>query len=147
MRAWRRDGEEIVLSVDFNQNIYTSGFARALQEEDIQLEEQFRELTGQEAPPSHFTGSQPIVGILATPGIKVTSAFIARHFAAGSVGDHRLHVFDFCSASVVGLDTPTVAKVAGHMLQRSVKKVRDNYCRLLIQLTGRHRMYKKINVL
>ena len=38
-----------------------------------------------------------------------------------------------------------VTKVAGHMLQCSVKKVRDNYCRLLIQLTGRHLMYKKIN--
>ena len=59
LRAWRKDGEEIVLCGDFNQDIYTSDFAEALRGEDIQLEEQYRELTGQEAPPSHFTGSLP----------------------------------------------------------------------------------------
>ena len=35
---------------DFNQNIYTSHFARQLAEEDLRMEEQYQKLHGEEAP-------------------------------------------------------------------------------------------------
>ena len=49
---------------DFNQNIYTSNFRRQLAEDDLEMEEQYQKLHGEEAPFSYVRGTEPIMGAL-----------------------------------------------------------------------------------
>ena len=119
LRSWRMADDEIILMGDFNDNIYTSLFARTLKEEDIELNEQFHKTHLEKAPASHFTGSKPIIGIFATPGIDChQSAFISKYKTAGGqgVGDHRLHIFDFSTLSILGLITPATMKPGARKL-------------------------------
>jgi hypothetical protein len=128
---------------DFNQNIYEGKLQEAFTAEDIGLEEQFRKLYDKNAPLSHTSGSPPIFGVFATSGINCKAALISSHKAG--VGDHRLHVFDFSAESLLGLDTPAVCKPDGRKLRCSIERTRVNYCRFLMQLTNKHRMFKKAN--
>ena len=132
---------------DFNQSIYTSDFLKALTGEDLQLEEQYRKFFDQDAPVSHVSGQSPICGVFATPRITVNAAFLAKHDAAGSIRDHRLHVFDLSSTSFLGMDTPTVTKTAVRNLQCNQDYTRVAYCKMLMQLTANHRMFTKVNLL
>ena len=143
LKAWRRDGEDIILAGDFNDNIYTSSLARSLGHRDIGLVDQYHRLFDEPAPFSHNTGSVPIMGVYATAGIEVTAAYLSQHHAKGVVGDHRLHVFDFSTKSITGLDSPTDTRAEGRNLQCSHHYARTNYIRVLMQLTQRHKMFSK----
>ena len=81
------------------------------------MEEQFNKLQGENAPNSHMSGKLPIMGCYATSGIVVKAYFISRHHAHGSVGDHRLHIIDFCMRTILGTNLPTVTKRSGRKLQ------------------------------
>ena len=45
------------------------------------------------------------------------------------------------------MDTPTVTKTAGQNLQCNQEYTRVAYCKMLMQLTAKHRMFTKINLL
>ena len=143
LKSWRRDGEDIILAGDFNDDVYTGSLARSLTHRDIGLQEQFHKLFEEPAPFSHTTGSRPIMGVYATSGVEVTAAFLSKHGAKGTVGDHRLHVFDFTTMSITGLDTPAVKRAEGRNLQCKDHYGKTNYVRLLMQLTKRHKMFSK----
>ena len=144
LRSWRSEGEELILAADLNQHIYDGDLAKAFLEEDIGLREQFHTLyPEEEAPFSHFSGSDPIIGVFATPGVEVTSGFIHSHRANGTIGDHRLHVFDFTTVSLVGLDMPSVQRSPGRNLQCRHESHKANYQRILIRESARHRMFSK----
>ena len=104
--------------------------------------EQYRKLFDEEAPFSHISVQLPICRFFTTLGITVNAAFRKKYNAAGSVGDHRFQVFDFSSVSILGMETPTVTKTAGHNLQ--YKQV---YTHVAYWLTARHRMYINANLL
>jgi hypothetical protein len=129
LRSWKNKGEEIILLGDFNQCIYNSELAKTLTGQDLCMEEQFRKLHGEDAPNSHMTGKLPIMGCYATSGITVKAYVIARHHAQGSVGDHRLHIIDFCTRSILGTNLPTVTKRSGRKLQYNIKNARRKYTR------------------
>ena len=57
------------------------------------------------------------MGVFATPGIQVTAAFLSKHKVKGTVSDHRLHVFDFSTVSITGIDEPTIERAEGRNLQ------------------------------
>ena len=76
-------------------------------------------------------------------GINCEVALIPSHKAG--VGDHRLHVFEFSAESLLGIDTPAVCKPDGRKLRCSIEWTRVNYCRVLMQLTNQHQMFKKAN--
>ena len=113
LRKWELQNEEIILMGDFNQNIYTLNFAQQLAEDDLGMEEQYQKLHGEQAPCLYVRGTEPIMGCFATSGIFVRSYFMAAHSASGSVGDHWLHVIDFCAVSILGVELPAVTKQAG----------------------------------
>jgi hypothetical protein len=52
--AWRAAGEEVILFIDVNENVYTGPLAKALQGNGLRMEEQTLCLTGKEAPHSHY---------------------------------------------------------------------------------------------
>jgi hypothetical protein len=86
LRAWHAAGEEIILFMDVNKNVYTAPLAKALQGNGLRIEEQTLCLTGKEAPHSHCTGKVAIVGTYAAPGIICTNSYLSSHGAG--VGDH-----------------------------------------------------------
>jgi hypothetical protein len=75
--AWCVAGEEAILFVDVNENIYMGPLAKALQGNGLQMEEQTLCLTGTEAPHSHCTGKVAIVGTYATLGIICTNSYLS----------------------------------------------------------------------
>ena len=120
LKKWKANGEELILLGDFNQSIYKSRLADELTGPDLEMEEQFRRLHGTEAPHSYVKGKLPITGCFATKGVEAKAYFISDHHAYGSLGDHRLHVIDFSSQSIIGDNLPRVTKRSGRKLQWKV---------------------------
>ena len=117
LKRWKTKGEELILLGDFNQSIYKSALATQLTGPGLEMKEQFKLLHGKEAPYSHIKGKLPIMGCFATSGVEIKAYFISDHHAHGSVGDHRLHVLDFSSQSIIGDNLPRVTKRSGRKLQ------------------------------
>jgi hypothetical protein len=67
LRAWQDVGDEIILFIDVNKNLYTGPFTKALKGNGLLMEEQTLCSTGKEAPHSHCTRKVAIVGTYATP--------------------------------------------------------------------------------
>jgi hypothetical protein len=145
IRQWRDNDTEVILMGDFNDNVYEGSLARILASADIRLTEQFQRLFNQDAPYSHITGTEPISAVFASPGINCEAAFISCHEAG--VGDHRLHVFDFDAESLLGITAPATRRPRARNLQCRLEYARVNYERVLMQLTSRHKMFKKAKVL
>ena len=74
LSQWLKQGEEIVLMLDMNDNIYTSRFARRLRK--LGFEELFQRTNSAKAPYSHITGSEPICAVFVTQGIDCTGYYI-----------------------------------------------------------------------
>ena len=90
LRKWRKNGEEIILMGDFNQNIQKGKPQETLTADDIGLEEQFRKLYDKDAPFSHMSGSTPICSMFVTSGINYEAALILKHKAG--VGAQTAHI-------------------------------------------------------
>ena len=73
------------------------------------------------------------MGCFAISGIFVRSYFMAAHHASGNVGDHRLHVIDFCAVSILGTELLAVTKQAGWRLQYKLKPTRRKYMKDLVR--------------
>ena len=50
LKAWKHQGEEIILLGDFNQSVYKSKLAELLTGPDLNMKEQYKSLHGKEAP-------------------------------------------------------------------------------------------------
>ena len=107
------------------------------------MEEQFKLLHGKDAPYLHVKGKLPIMGCFATSGIEVKAYFISDHHAYGSVGDHRLHVIDFSSQSIIGDNLPRVTKRSGQKLQWKVRPTSEKYTRDLVKASKANKLDEK----
>ena len=110
--------------------------------EDILLKEQVEACTGQKAPYSHIQGSTPVPRIWATPGIKCLNIFSLAH--GGGIGDHRFHVADFCSQSVLGVNYPKTTRPSGRNLNCKVERTVEKYNKVLTQMLVQHRAFEKL---
>lgn len=145
LKAWKAQGEEIILLGNFNQSIYNSVLATALTGPGLDMKEQYKYLYDEEAPYLHMSGQLLIMGCYATSGIEIKAYFISRHHAHGRVGDHRLHVIDFTTQSILGIDLPTMNKRSGRKLQWKIKLARKKYTRDLIKMSKAHKLDAKAN--
>ncbi len=107
-------GEEVILFIDVNENIYRGPLAKALRGDGLRMEEQTLCSTGKEAPHSHCTGKVAIVGTYATPGIICTNSYLSPH--GTGVGDHRFQLHDFDAHTVLGADYPETVHPQGRAL-------------------------------
>ena len=103
------------------------------------MEEQYQKLHGEEAPFLYVRGTEPIMECFATSGIFLRSYFMAAHHVSGSVGDHRVHVIDFCAVSVLGTELPVVTKQAERRLQYTLKPMRRKYRKDLVKIANNTR--------
>lgn len=139
----RAQNAEVMLYIDANENVYTGRLGRALSGPDLNMREQFLHVTGQQAPASHHTGSHPITGTFATPGIRIVNIFQSSHKAG--VGDHRYTVVDVDATSLIGVPLRHVKRPATRMLQMEVQRNVARFNKCLEELVDRHRMFKKLD--
>ena len=78
LRWSKQQNEEVILMGDFNQNIYTSRFARQLADDDLKMEEQYQKLHGEEAPFHTFEVRNPSWGAL-RPVVFLLEVTLWRH--------------------------------------------------------------------
>jgi hypothetical protein len=108
--VWKLVDNDIVLMGDFNENVYTGHLARRLSQVNMNLTELCRHHTGIPIPATFCTGSSPIDGIFAIPGIECVNTFILPHLAG--VGDHRCFIIDLSSSSIIGSSFPNIVRCA-----------------------------------
>jgi hypothetical protein len=147
LKAWRAKGFEIILFADLiNENIYTGPFSVLLNQHPLLMDEQTLKSTGQQAPKSHQTGTNPIVGTFATPGIMCVNSYLSPHGVG--VGDHRLHIHDFDAMSVLGIEYPKTVKPSGRSLRCDNVKARKKYIKKLLKKSlMAHQVYDKLEYL
>jgi hypothetical protein len=138
----KADGEEVVLYIDANENVYTGQLAKALTNDDFNLREMFQQVTGKQAPASHSSGSRPITGIFATAGIRFLNIFQSAH--GNGLGDHRYTVYDIDVESILGVRLQHVQRPATRRLRLEVERNVQRFNRVMEQLVDEHRMFKKL---
>ena len=92
------------------------------------MKKQFRSLHGKEVPCSHIKDILPIMGC---------------YHAYGNVGDHRLHVMDFSSHSVIGNNLPRVTKRSGRKLQWKIPPTSKKYTKDLVRVSKANKLDRK----
>jgi hypothetical protein len=145
LRAWHTAGEEVILFIDANKNVYTGPLAKALQGDGLQMEEQTLCLTGKEAPHSHCTGKVAIVGTYATPGIFCMNSYLSPHGAG--VGNHWFQLPNFDAHTVLGTDYPKTVCPHGRALCCGVEQTVKQYNKVLRQLLICHQSFEKLDFL
>jgi hypothetical protein len=119
LRVWWAVGDEIIVFIDVNKNVYSGSLVKAPREDGLLMEEQTLCSTGKEAPHKHCTGKEAIVGMYTTPGIICTNSYLSLHGAG--VGNHwcQLHTFD--AHTVLGTDYPKTVCPNGRALRCKVE--------------------------
>ncbi len=100
-------GEEIIIFIDVNENVYMVPLVKALQGNGLRMEEQTLCSTGKEAPHSHCTGKVALVGTYTTPGIICTNSYLSPHGVG--VGNHWFQLHNFDAHTALGTDYPKSA--------------------------------------
>jgi len=101
--------------------------------------------TGIPLPPTHNRGTVPIDAVFGTVGLMVTS--VALFPSRTGVGDHRVFLIDVSSDSILGDVFPRVIPAAGRLLNCGSDKIKNNYIKVLTQLSNtRHLIFKKLLV-
>jgi hypothetical protein len=144
LRAWRAAGEEVILFIVVNKNMYTGPLAKALRGEGLLIEEQNLCSTKKEVPHSHCTGKVVMVGMHATPGIFCTNSYLSPHGAG--MGDCWFQLHDFDAQTVHGTDYPKMVHPNGRA-HCGVEQTVKQYNKLLRQLLIRHQSYEKLEFL
>jgi hypothetical protein len=132
LMVWCTAGEEVILFIDVNENIYMAPLAKALRGKGLWMEEQTLCLTGKEAPHSHCTGKVAIVGTYATPGIICANSYLSPH--GTGVGDHRFQLHNFNAHTVLGTDYPKTVRPQGRALRCRVERTVKWYNKVLTKL-------------
>jgi hypothetical protein len=79
IKQWKAAGENVLLFVDANSDVYDGILAKALNADDINMREVCREILGRKSPNSHHSGSLPITGIFATSGLACSHVLQSGH--------------------------------------------------------------------
>jgi hypothetical protein len=135
-------GEEVVLYIDANENVYTGRLAKALSSDDFNMKEQYYTVIGKHAPASHESGSRPITGLFATSGVVFRNIFQSAHNSG--VGDHRFTVYDVKASSVLGSPLRHAKHPANRLLHMEIERNVQRFNRVMEQLVDHHRMFKKL---
>jgi hypothetical protein len=138
--VWHAAGEEVILFIDVNENIYMGPLAKALQGNGLRMEELTLCLTGKEAPHSHCAGKVAKVGTYATLGIICTNSYLSPHGAG--VGNHWFQLHDFDAHTVLGTDYLKTVHPQGRALRCGVERTVKRYNKFPTKLLIHHRSFE-----
>ena len=95
--SWKQEDYEIVLTGDFNEDVYRGKFSTRLAEEDLNMTTQILKTAGSEIPPTHDRGSKAICGVFASAGVECKAAEVLKrgsgiedHLVSSSTSAHVL---------------------------------------------------------
>jgi hypothetical protein len=142
---WKAAGEEVLLFIDANSNVYDGVLAQRLSMDDIRMTEQCKQVLGHESPNSHVDGSSPITGIFATSGVVSCNVFQSAH--RYGLGDHRVFIIDIDLTSLIGDEFPQVVRLPGRKLQAKRYHLRKSYNNFVRRNIRRHRMIERYDSL
>ena len=103
---WRQEGEQVILAIDANQDVYNGKLASSL-EKFCQMSCLFEPVLGERVPNSHFRGRTAISTMFGSPGLVSNNAICFPHWYG--IGDHRVFVLEVSAASLFGGEFPTIA--------------------------------------
>ncbi|KAL3788945.1 hypothetical protein HJC23_000229 [Cyclotella cryptica] len=124
LATWRSNGEEIILCIDANQDVYRGSLATRLSQPDVQLHCLMESAMGEPVPNSHFRGKSQISTIFAVTGWNP----------------------DMPCATPTG-DYPTIARPKSRSLTCKISRIRRKYCATLHRLVDRHNMDQKLELI
>jgi hypothetical protein len=145
LRAWQAAGDEIILFIDVDKNVYTGPLVIALRGNKLLMEEQTLCSTGKEAPHSHCTGKVAIVGTYTTPGIICTNSYLSPH--GTGVGNHWFQLHNFDGHTVLSTDYPKKVHPHGGELCFGAEQNVKRYNKMLRQLLIHHQSIEKLEFL
>ncbi len=145
LAIWKMSDNDIVLLGDFNEHVYNGRLATRITAADLNFRELCHDHTGLHLPPTFRTGSIPIDGIFATPGIECVNVTLLPHL--GGVGDHRCFIIDLSSESVLGTDFPNIVRVASRKLHCTTKRMIRLYNAELTAKCEEHNMFGRMDEL
>ena len=140
--TWRAQGEQIILAIDANTNVYNGHLAQALAASPINMHCMMEEAMGCPVPNSHVNGKDPITTIFGTPGLVTGDGMVYPHWYG--LGDHRVFILELTADSVFGGELPAIAVPTSRALNCKVSRVRQQYCKVLKALSSRHKMHEKL---
>ena len=100
------------------------------------------DFTGKKVGATFYRGKKPIDGIWATRDVQVVGACVMP--AGFGVGDHRMFVVDFCTASLLGLTPPKIVRSLARRLNTMIPGAEARYIKVLEELMVRHKMVPKL---
>ena len=142
---WKQAGEQVLLFVDANSDVYDGILATRLSQSDIRMTEQCRKILGHKSPNSHSSGVLPITGIFATSGINCSHVLQSAH--SYGIGDHRTFILDVEIASLLGPTYSKIIRQPGRKLQAKRRRMVKAYNKSLRQNILRHKIIEKYDTL
>jgi hypothetical protein len=122
MKQWCRKGEQLILCLDANENIYRGELGQKLTDlHGLGMKDVVGEFTARKLGATYFRGSVRINAIWATSDVTVANACVMP--VGYAVGDHCRFVVDFATVLLVG--TGCVQKI-----------IRPALCRLNTRIKG-----------
>jgi hypothetical protein len=142
IRSWRQEGDEVILAIDSNQDVYEGKLARCLTEDRINLSCLMEAALGEKVPNSHFRGQGKITTIFGSPGLVEGHAMCYPHWYG--IGDHRVFLLEISANSLFGGIYPAITRPASRLLNSKITRIKNRYCRKLCSLTADHKMEAKL---
>ena len=143
LQAWRDKGDRLIVCLDANQHIYKKCIGQALTDSDgLAMVEVVSQFTGKKLGATYFRGTNPIDGVWATTDIIVTNACVMP--AGFGIGDHRLFIIDFLTASLIGTNPPRAVRPMARRLNTRIGGCADRYVDLLEPQLIRHRLVESL---
>ncbi len=143
MKQWRAAGKRLVLCLDANENIYRAKLGRQLTDLDgLGMKEVVGEFTGRRLGATFFRGSEPINAIWVTSDLEVAHACVMP--VGYGVGDHRLFVVDFSTASMIGTCPPKIIRPALRRLNTKIPGCALRYNRAMQKNILRHQLLEQM---
>ena len=140
---WRTSGDEVIVCVDANQDVYNGALAVRLARPDTDLRCIMEPALGERVPNSHSRGSGKISTIFGSPGLEGGHAMCYPHWYG--VGDHRVFMIEISAASLFGGEYPTIARPKSRSLTCKITRIRRKYSTTLSDLVTRHNMESKLD--
>ena len=140
--SWKQEDFEIVLTGDFNEDIYRGKFSERVAKDDLNILEQILKTTSVEIPPTHNHGSNTIYGICVTAGIECNAAEVLKRGLG--VVDHLVLLLGIYTYSMLGDSRPRLISPPGRILRLDVHTYKPKYTKVLEQLVDRHILFGKL---
>ena len=143
--SWHQAGEDVLLLIDSNQDVYNGPLAKALSKDGIIMGYLMEPAIGEKVTNSHFWESGKITTMFSTSGRVQGNAMCYPHWYG--IGDHRVFLLKILALSLFGSEYPAIALPASRQLNCKITRIGRNYCQRLWDLSKRHNMSEKLATL